>query len=264
MPETRNMLIEGDNLPAMIALEGLGYAGTIDCVQIDPPYNTGYDFGDYNDAQEGDSWRTTLEQRIELMHTLLKNTGFLLCHIDDTHSHDVRSILDDTFGRQNYWGTFYINTKHTDPSMPDKSPIIHRSMEQMQVYAKSPDSQPLLPDGIPMTDYIDGATLGDRSREGGVTFRGGKKPEALIRYGFDHFSPPGGLVLDAYLGSGTGAAVAAKTGRTWIGITRHHAKTHCIPRLQGVVTGIDQTGISEAVGWQGGGGFNFYTVNETS
>lgn len=256
------MLIKGDNLPAMEALVNLGYTGTVDCVQIDPPYNTGHNFGNYNDAEEVDLWRDGLEERIKLMHTLLKDSGFLLCHIDDTQSHDVRSILDNTFGRQNYWGTFHINTKHADPSVPDKSPLIHRSMEEMQVYAKSSAAQPFLPDGIPMTDYIDGATLGDRSVEGGVIFRGGKKPEALIRYGFDHFSPAGGVVLDAYLGSGTGAAVAAKMERTWIGIVRNHAESHCIPRLQRVIDGTDQTGISEAVAWQGGGGYKFYTVNE--
>lgn len=258
--ETRNMLIKGDNLPAMQALVNLGYASTIDCVQIDPPYNTGDDFGDYHDAQEVDTWRTDLEDRIRLMHTLLKNTGFLLCHIDDKHGHDVRGILDDTFGRQNYWGTFYVNTKHADPSMPDRSPLIHRSIEQMQVYAKSSEATPYLPDDVPMTDYIDGAVLGDRSLEGGVTFRGGKKPEALIQYGFDHFSPSGGLVLDAYLGSGTGAAVATKMGRTWIGVVRNHAESHCIPRLQGVVDGTDQSGISEAVEWRGGSGYRFYEV----
>ena len=260
--ETRNMLIEGDNLPVMQSLIDMGYAGTIDCVQIDPPYNTGDNFGDYNDAQAVDVWCADLRARISLMHTLLKDTGFLVCHIDRTHSHDLRNILDDVFGRQNYRETFQVNTKHPDPSMPDKDAYIHRSMEEIQVYAKSPKAQPFLPDGTPMTDYIDGATLGDRSVEGGVTFRGGKKPEALIRYAFDHFSPTGGLVLDAYLGSGTGAAVAAKMGRTWIGISRHHAQSHCLPRLKGVVEGSDQTGISQAVGWQGGGGYKFYTLKD--
>ena len=123
-PTDRNMLIKGDNLPAMRALINMGYTGTVDCVQIDPPYNTGYDFGDYSDAQETQTWRSSIEQRIQLMLTLLKDTGFLLCHIDDTLSHDLRGILDNTFGRQNYWGTFYVNTKHVDPSMPDESPAV--------------------------------------------------------------------------------------------------------------------------------------------
>jgi adenine-specific DNA-methyltransferase len=59
------------------------------------------------------------------------------------------------------------------------------------------------------------------------------------------------------LGSGTTAAVAHKMGRNWIGIEMgDQAHTHCLPRLRKVVEG-EQGGISESVGWQGGGGFRF-------
>ena len=69
------------------------------------------------------------------------------------------------------------------------------------------------------------------------------------------------LVLDSFLGSGTTAAVAHKMKRKWIGIELgEHAVTHCLPRLQQVVTGKDKGGISEAVNWKGGGGFKFYTL----
>ncbi len=68
---------------------------------------------------------------------------------------------------------------------------------------------------------------------------------------------PNDLVLDSFLGSGTTAAVAHKMGRRWIGIEMgEHAETHCLPRLQKVIAG-EQGGISAAVGWQGGGGFQF-------
>ncbi|MBK6599293.1 MAG: site-specific DNA-methyltransferase [Proteobacteria bacterium] len=71
---------------------------------------------------------------------------------------------------------------------------------------------------------------------------------------------PGDLVLDSFLGSGTTAAVAHKMGRRYIGIEMgEHAITHCVPRLQKVIEG-EQGGISEAVGWQGGGGFRFYKL----
>ena len=64
-------------------------------------------------------------------------------------------------------------------------------------------------------------------------------------------------MLDSFLGSGTSAAVAHKMGRRWIGIELgDHAVTHCVPRLKKVVDG-EQGGISEAVGWKGGGGFRF-------
>jgi adenine-specific DNA-methyltransferase len=83
------------------------------------------------------------------------------------------------------------------------------------------------------------------------------KPERLLNRVIEIGSNPGDLVLDSFLGSATTAAVAHKTGRRWIGIELgDHAVTHCVPRLKKVVDG-EQGGISEAVGWKGGGGFRF-------
>lgn len=88
------------------------------------------------------------------------------------------------------------------------------------------------------------------------------KPERLIERVLTLSTSPGDLVLDSFLGSGTTAAVAHKMGRRYIGIEMgEHAKTHCIPRLQKVIEG-EQGGISKAVNWQGGGGFDFYTLGE--
>jgi adenine-specific DNA-methyltransferase len=86
------------------------------------------------------------------------------------------------------------------------------------------------------------------------------KPEQLLRLIVHISTNPGELVLDSFLGSGTTAAVAHKMGRRYIGIEMgNHAITHCVPRLQKVIEG-EQGGISEAVGWQGGGGFRFYKL----
>ena len=69
-------------------------------------------------------------------------------------------------------------------------------------------------------------------------------------------------MLDCYLGSGTTAAVAHKMKRKWIGIERgEHARTKCLPRLKSVIGG-EQSGISKAQSWQGGGGFRFYQLGE--
>ena len=88
------------------------------------------------------------------------------------------------------------------------------------------------------------------------------KPEALVKEVLLVATQPGDLVLDSFLGSGTTAAVAHKMGRRYIGIEMgEHAKTHCIPRLQKVIDG-EQGGISKSVNWQGGGGFDFYTLGE--
>jgi adenine-specific DNA-methyltransferase len=87
------------------------------------------------------------------------------------------------------------------------------------------------------------------------------KPERLIKRILEIATGPGDLVLDSFLGSGTTAAVAHKMGRRWIGIELgEHCHTHCIPRLKKVIDGQDPGGITEAVGWQGGGGFRYYKL----
>lgn len=86
------------------------------------------------------------------------------------------------------------------------------------------------------------------------------KPESLIKRILEIATSPGDLVLDAYLGSGTTAAVAHKCGRKYIGIEEgDHAATICAERLRFVVDG-EGSGISESAMWQGGGGFDFYRL----
>jgi adenine-specific DNA-methyltransferase len=94
-----------------------------------------------------------------------------------------------------------------------------------------------------------------------VTAFGTPKPEELIERILTIASNPGDLVLDSFLGSGTTAAVAHKMGRRWIGIELgEHCHTHCIPRLKKVIDGQDPGGITEAVGWKGGGGFRYFRL----
>jgi adenine-specific DNA-methyltransferase len=88
------------------------------------------------------------------------------------------------------------------------------------------------------------------------------KPERLLQRIQLLATEPNDIILDSYLGSGTTAAVAQKMGRRYIGIEMgEHAVTHCLPRLKKVVEG-EQGGISEAVGWKGGGGFRFMKLGE--
>ncbi len=86
------------------------------------------------------------------------------------------------------------------------------------------------------------------------------KPEHLIKRLLEISTLRGDLVLDSFLGSGTTAAVAHKMGRRYIGIEMgEQAVTHCVPRLKKVVDG-ERGGVSEAVGWKGGGGFHSYKL----
>jgi len=87
------------------------------------------------------------------------------------------------------------------------------------------------------------------------------KPEKLLKRIIGLATNPGDLVLDSFAGSGTTGAVAHKMGRRWIMVELgEHCHTHIIPRLQKVIDGEDEGGISEAVGWQGGGGFRYYRL----
>ena len=87
------------------------------------------------------------------------------------------------------------------------------------------------------------------------------KPEALIERVLQLCTEPGDLVLDSFAGSGTTAAVAHKMGRRWITIELgEHCHSHAIPRLRKVVDGEDKGGITEAVGWEGGGGFRYFRL----
>ena len=90
------------------------------------------------------------------------------------------------------------------------------------------------------------------------------KPERLLEKIIFLATNPNDLVLDSFAGSGTTGAVAHKMGRRWIMIELgEHCHTHIIPRLQKVIDGTDQGGISKAVNWQGGGGFRYYHLAPT-
>jgi adenine-specific DNA-methyltransferase len=87
------------------------------------------------------------------------------------------------------------------------------------------------------------------------------KPERLLNRVLHIATNPNDLVLDSFGGSGTTGAVAHKMGRRWIMVELgEHCHTHIIPRLQKVIDGTDQGGISQAVNWQGGGGFRYYKL----
>jgi adenine-specific DNA-methyltransferase len=87
------------------------------------------------------------------------------------------------------------------------------------------------------------------------------KPERLLERVLTLATQPGDLVLDSFAGSGTTGAVAHKMGRRWIMVELgEHCHTHVIPRLQRVIDGDDQGGISKGVDWQGGGGFRYYKL----
>ena len=81
-PHSENMLIHGDNLIALQALQQ-DFAGKIKCIYIDPPFNTGQAFENYDDNLEMSIWLSLMRKRIQLLHELLSDDGTMFVHIDD-------------------------------------------------------------------------------------------------------------------------------------------------------------------------------------
>ena len=114
-------------------------------------------------------------------------------------------------------------------------------------------------------DFWDGyeSDMGNVSKEGKnkvKAFGEGQKPERLLKDIIESITEPGDYVLDSFLGSGTTCAVAHKLKRKWIGIELgDQCYTYCKPRLDDVIDG-EQSGVSEKVHWQGGGGYKLYEL----
>ncbi|HFV2120816.1 TPA: site-specific DNA-methyltransferase, partial [Escherichia coli] len=98
---SENLLIQGDNLLALKALEQQ-YSGKVKCVFIDPPYNTGSAFTHYDDGLEHSMWLSMLRDRLELIRTLLSEDGSLWITIDDNEVHYLKILCDEIFGRSNF------------------------------------------------------------------------------------------------------------------------------------------------------------------
>lgn len=103
-PDTENMLIHGDNLLALKALESK-YAGQVRCIYIDPPYNTGSAFEHYDDNLEHSQWLNLMRPRLEILKTLLADDGSIWISIDDDEGHYLKILCDEVFGRHNFIST---------------------------------------------------------------------------------------------------------------------------------------------------------------
>ena len=102
-PNSENMLIHGDNLLALKALEQQ-YAGQVKCIYIDPPYNTGAAFEYYDDNLEHSIWLGLMYPRIKLLYSLLKDGGSLWVSIDDIECHYRRTESQNRADRTGHTG----------------------------------------------------------------------------------------------------------------------------------------------------------------
>lgn len=164
-----NMVIHGDNLEALKALQ-LRYAGRVNCIYIDPPYNTGNEGWVYNDnvndpkirqwlgrvvGKEGedltrhDKWLCMMYPRLRLLHTLLAKDGVIFISIDDTEYASLKLVCDEIFGA----GCFVSNIswQRTYSTRNDSKGVVVE-VEHILVYSARPG---WMPAKLPRTAAMD-------------------------------------------------------------------------------------------------------------
>lgn len=138
-PGEENYILEGDNLLSLRLLEQ-NFTEGIDCIYIDPPYNTGnhdFIFNDDMAAREDgfrhSKWLSFMYRRMEIAHRLLKDSGVIFISIDDNEQANLRLMCDAIFGEHNFVGMLPRITKR---SGKDHSLGIARNHDYVLIYAK--------------------------------------------------------------------------------------------------------------------------------
>ena len=144
---TDNMLIHGDNLLALKALEK-DYTGKIKCIYIDPPYNTGSAFEHYDDNMEHSQWLSLIRPRIEFLRKLLKDEGSLWISIDDDEQAYLKVLCDEIFGRKNFVASV-VWQKRTSPDM---RAVISDAHDYILVYAKDKEKFKASRNKLPLSE----------------------------------------------------------------------------------------------------------------
>lgn len=135
-----NMLIHGDNLLALKALEQ-DFAGQVKCIYIDPPFNTGAAFEHYDDNQEHSIWLNLMRQRFLILHSLLSEDGAIYVNLDDSEAAYCKVIMDEIFGRNNYLNEIIVATNKSF-GFKSTSDGIFKQANHLLFYAK--DRQKLM------------------------------------------------------------------------------------------------------------------------
>ena len=135
-----NMLIHGDNLLALKALEQ-DYAGRVKCIYIDPPYNTGNAFEHYDDGLEHSIWLSLMRERFEVLKRLLTKDGTFFCQLSDDEMAYAKVLLDEVFGRSNFINQVSVEMKLTaGASGGGEDKRLKKNIEFILVYANDYNS----------------------------------------------------------------------------------------------------------------------------
>jgi adenine-specific DNA-methyltransferase len=156
-----NLIIHGDNLEALKALLPT-HAGKIDCIFIDPPYNTGNEGWCYNDnvrsplmkewlkksanpvdkedLERHDKWLCMMWPRLNLLHELLSENGSIWITLDDNEFHRFRSVMDEVFGEDNFIATCIWHKMDSPKNTAENFSVDH---DYIIIYAKNAGAWPL-------------------------------------------------------------------------------------------------------------------------
>ncbi|HSW87080.1 MAG TPA: site-specific DNA-methyltransferase [Rhabdochlamydiaceae bacterium] len=133
--QTENLLIRGDNLLGLKALEQK-YREKIRCVYIDPPYNTKSCFAHYDDSFEHSLWLDMMKERLKILERLLRKDGTIWISIDDDECHYLKVLCDEIFERKNFVANVIWEKKY---SPQNDAKWLSDSHDHILVYAKNID-----------------------------------------------------------------------------------------------------------------------------
>ncbi len=194
-PNTGNMLIHGDNLLALKALEQ-EYAGRVKCIYIDPPYNTGAAFEQYDDNLEHSVWLSLMHARLVILRNLLSENGSIWISIDDDEGHYLKVMCDELFGRENFVSTVVWEKKYT---IANDTKWLSDNHDFILVYALHKELWH--PNPLPRTEEMNKAYKNPDNHPKGVWkatplhAKSGSEHSAVFSYTFKNgvvFTPPAG------------------------------------------------------------------------
>lgn len=148
---SENMLVHGDNLEALKSLLPF-YAGRVKCIYIDPPYNTGSAFAQYDDNLQHSQWLNMMYPRLKLLRDFMSEDGSIWISIDDDECHYLKVICDEIFGRQNFVCSVIWEKKYT---VANDAKWLSDNHDYILVYAKN--KVVWRPGLLPRTDEMNAA-----------------------------------------------------------------------------------------------------------
>lgn len=288
-------LIKSDNWQALNTVKEK-FLNSINFIYIDPPFNTGSDFL-YKDSYQDSTWLGLTYDRLNLAKDILDKDGCFLLHLDHNATHYGRILLDSVFDKSNFRNELIWSYRSGGASKKESLPRKHdninlfsksRSFEVKPKYERQYLDKPFMDSKMDSNGkyYVD--TLLRDVLEGNIPIVG--KDEQIYYYntrpvlnlskerlGFDTQKPEGlirllfdltlnldkiNTIADFFSGSATTISTAHKSGHNWLGVEMgEHFYGLNIPRLKNVLMG-DNAGISEIFGWQGGGFFKYYELEQ--